>query len=239
MPTTTATVTSETGASSSSATTILSLKASELVAAESSTAATLRSLYPRAANAFLQRDFVLTHLLLTSAFALIGSPTSAAEDELTVYRRKWDILRITLETTVYTSPPPPDEANTLPDDLLANQVLSPQALLTSLHTRSLQLFTPSSMSATSMYLPYQIIVTLVSASVKLGCSDIGRSIIEDWLARRLPADSEECSKGYTKVLELYCLHVLPRLEEWQYAEDFLKYETELDAKVRNVSRCIF
>lgn len=235
MPTATATVTSE--ALLANSTSILSLKAPKPVAAESSTAATLRSLYPRAAKAFLQRDFALTYSLLTSAFALVGPPTFAAEDELASLRRKWDILRITLEVTVYTSPPSPDIANAYPAALRNNQTMSPSSLLNSLYTRSVQLFTPvtSTQSGNSAYLPCSILCTLVSAGVKLGCSEISRGIIEDWLARRAPDDSEEGRKGYAKVLELYCLHVLSRLEEWQYAEDFLLYERELDAELRNVS----
>lgn len=70
MPTATATqeLVSNGGAS------VLSLKPSKASSnvAESSTAATLRSLYSRAAKAFLHRDFALTHSLLTSAFGIIS-----------------------------------------------------------------------------------------------------------------------------------------------------------------------
>ena len=240
MPTATTTLTSE-GLITDS-TSILSLKAPKALAAESSTAATLRSLYPRAAKAFLQRDFALTHSLLTSAFALLSPPSTTAEDEVASLRRKWDILRITLEITAYTSPPPSDNAGTFPAALRTNQTMSPPELLKSLYTRSVQLFTPTTsvQPGNSAYLPHQILCTLGSAGVKLGCSEMSRSMIEDWLARRAPDESGEGVKGYAKVLELYCLHVLPRLEEWQYAEDFLLYERELDADLRNVSRiCIF
>lgn len=228
MPTATTTVTAE--ALSDDATSILSLKAAKPTVAESSTAATLRSLYPRAAKAFLQRDFALTHSLVTSAFALVGPPTATVEDELEVLRRKWDILRITLEITVYTSPPPSEDA--LPAQLRDNQTMSPSSLIQSLYTRSVQLFTPSAQAANPAYLPYQILYTLGSAGVKLGCGDMSRSFIEDWLARRVPDNNEQGRKGYAKVIELYCVHVLPRLEEWQYAEDFLQYEQELDSELR-------
>lgn len=222
MPTATATVISE--SLSDDTTSILSLKAPKPAAAESSTAATLRSLYPRAAKAFLQRDFALTHSLLASAFALVGPPTSASEDELDLLRRKWDILRITLEITVYSSPPPADGGDALPAALRANQTMSPPSLVNSLYTRSIQLFTPTTQSTSSAYLPYQILYALGSAGVKLGCSEMTRNMIEEWLARRIPDDSDQGRKGYAKVIELYCVHVLPRLEEWQYAEDFLQYE---------------
>lgn len=233
MPTATATITSE--ALSNDSTSILSLKASKLVVAESSTAATLRSLYPRAAKAFLQRDFALTHSLVTSAFALVGPPTSTVEDDLELLRRKWDILRITLEITVYTSPFPSDNANAFPAALRANQTMSPPSLLNSLYTRSVQLFTPTTQAGNPAYLPYQILYTLGSAGIKLGCSEMSRGMIEDWLARRDSDDSEQGRKGYAKVVELYCVHILPRLDEWHYAEGFLSYEPELDSETRNVS----
>ena len=61
-------------------------------------------------------------------------------------------------------------------------------------------------------------------------------MIEDWLARKNPEilSSGEGRLGYIKILELYCLHILPRLEEWDFAQDFLQYERELDAEMRQV-----
>ncbi|KIP11072.1 hypothetical protein PHLGIDRAFT_125182 [Phlebiopsis gigantea 11061_1 CR5-6] len=234
MPTATTTL-APSSSSPSNSTSILSLKGTQPAAAESSTAATLRALIPRATDAFVHRNFTLAQSLLTSAFALISPPASAAEDELTPYRRKWDILRVSLEATVYASPPPLDDLEAFPETLRANQTVSPQAFVNSLYARSLQLFTPStsSFNANSAYLPYQVVCTLANAGLKIGCSDISRSIIEDWLARRVPDASEESLKGYAKVLGVYCLDVLPRLEEWQYAEDFLQYERELSAKGRS------
>ncbi|KAJ3528204.1 hypothetical protein NM688_g8026 [Phlebia brevispora] len=237
MPTATTTFTAE---DVDSSTTVISLKSSNTSqAAESSAAATLRSLYPRAAKAFLQRDINLTHTLLTSAFALISPPLHAGEDELSTYRRKWDILRITLETTVYASPPSLENPATFPPALRANQMLSPQSLVTALHERSLHLFTPSNPPTrpSPFFLPHQILVTLILASIKLGCPTVGKGIIEDWLARKNPEvlSSDEGHLGYIKVLELYCLHILPRLEEWDFAQDFLQYERELDEGVKRVS----
>ncbi len=69
-------------------------------------ATTLRPHYTRAVRAFLHRDIVLTHTLLTSAFALITPPLTSSPDSLAERRRKWDVLRITLDVTVYTAPPP-------------------------------------------------------------------------------------------------------------------------------------
>lgn len=41
--------------------------------------------------------------------------------------------------------------------------------------------------------------------------------------------------GYDKVLELYCLHILPKLDQWDYTEEFLEYESELPVQRREVS----
>ena len=68
---------------------------------QTSMSATLRSLYPRAACAFVLRT---THCLLQSAFSLL-KPPSTTTDSLSDDRKQWDILRITFESTVYSSPP--------------------------------------------------------------------------------------------------------------------------------------
>jgi hypothetical protein len=207
------------------------------------TTATLRSLYGRATRSFLHRDVALTHSLLQSAFSILHSPT-LHPDALAEYRRKWDILRITFETLIYSSPPRPPTA--LPDELKQLLLESPQAFLKSMYTRSLTLFTPldgspqkGAQSATC--LPPQVLLTLVYASVKLNCHDSGRYMIEEWLARRdplTPPDSvlSHDGNGYEKALELYCLHILPHLEQWEYAREFLEYETELADAVREVNR---
>lgn len=64
-------------------------------------------------------------------------------------------------------------------------------------------------------------------------------MIEDWLARREYPDSltrsdSDNGDGYEKVLELYCLQVLPKLEQWDYANEFLEYESELVHETREV-----
>ena len=233
MPTATATTTAQS---------VISLKGSQPspVAGSSSVAATLRSLYPRAARAFLQRDVALTHSLLSSAFSLITPPISAASvnDTLASHRRKWEILRLTFETTLYASPPSTQDPDGLPPALRANLMLSSEPLIATLHSRSLQLFTPSDspQKASSAFLPAQILVTLVLASLKLDSEEVGRGMIEDWLAKHGQELDADDPKGYAKVLELYCLHVLPRLQDWEYAEDFLTYERELPHDVRQVRR---
>ncbi|KIJ39797.1 hypothetical protein M422DRAFT_49502 [Sphaerobolus stellatus SS14] len=66
---------------------------------------------------------------------------------------------------------------------------------------------------------------------------------EGWLGHRNQAgydvfkDPKRLAKeaeGYEKVLEVYCLHVLPRLDDWEYAREFLRYENEL-AEVKRAS----
>ncbi|KAF9643760.1 hypothetical protein BDM02DRAFT_3067612, partial [Thelephora ganbajun] len=211
-----------------------------------STEATLRSLYARAAKSFLTRDTPQTHALIISAFQLIPPPPSTITDahrQLCVWRRKWDILRLTLETTVYFTPP--SEVEELPSSIRANLMLSPQSLLASLHTRSLKLFTPklegsdgdtgSQRSLSSRYLPPEVIVTLVLASMKLNAPEVGKGMVEDWLSvRGDPEGVLERDDGYEKIIELYCLHLLPRLEEWDLAAEFLQYEGELDVAKKQV-----
>ncbi|KIM39902.1 hypothetical protein M413DRAFT_446822 [Hebeloma cylindrosporum] len=206
--------------------------------AQSSTNATLRSLYNRAARAFVYRDIALTYSLLQSAFAIL-KPPKTTPDFLSDQRRKWDILRITLESTLYTSPPSSTE--TLPESLRSILSESPQALATSIYSRSLSLFTPNSgiaQKATSnaAYLPSPVLTTLVYSSLKIDAPDVGRVVIEDWLACREPIYSvvphESEGDGYAKVLDLYCLQVLPKLEQWDYAKEFLEYESELPTQHR-------
>ena len=194
------------------------------------TATTLRTLYNRAARAFLHRDINECHQLTLHAFSLIHNDHD--HDGLGTHRRKWDILRITLETTLYANtdlPVPPDLQNTLS--------LPSHTLLNILHQRSLALFTPSQiLKPCSAYLPSQVLITLVLSSMKLDCPAVGRAMIEDWLGNRGVVDDPG---GYEKVLDMYCLHVLPRLEESDYALEFLQYENELSAEKRLVPSILF
>lgn len=115
-----------------------------------------------------------------------------------------------------------------------------------MHARSLHLFTPENRGKPNAeFLPPQILVALVLASVKLDCVQIGREIIEGWLPLRSQPGYEntkeerqvkEDDEGYEKVLEMYCLHVLPRLDDWDYAREFLRYESELSHDRRMVRR---
>ncbi|KAG1778037.1 hypothetical protein EV702DRAFT_1026955 [Suillus placidus] len=198
----------------------------------SSTEATLQSLYNRAARAFLHRDVAITFTLLSAAFALLPPPLAPSPDPLDVHRRKWDILRITLETTVFSSTPDIAE---LPRPLQESLLLSPQLFISTLYARSLTLFTPSSLyqKPSSAFLPHQVLVTLVASSIKIDCPSVGREMTEDWLSKRGQYDFiPSTGEPYHKVLELYCLHVLPRLGEWEYVKEFLSYENELSSDKR-------
>ncbi|KAG2060009.1 hypothetical protein BDR06DRAFT_1003061 [Suillus hirtellus] len=202
----------------------------------STTEATLQSLYNRAARTFLHRDVAITFTLLSAAFALLPPPLAPSPDSLDVHRRKWDILRITLETTVFCSTP---DLIDLPQPLRESLLLSPQSFISNLYARSLTLFTPSSLyrKPSSAFLPHQVVITLIASSIKVDCLNIGRDITEDWLSKRgqyefIPSTGEP----YHKVLELYCLHLLPRLGEWEYGKEFLSDENELSPDKRHELR---
>ncbi|KAG8691035.1 hypothetical protein FRC08_010286 [Ceratobasidium sp. 394] len=230
--------------------------------------------YSNAARAFLHHRTEEAHTLVEEAFELLTPPSVHQNDQLSSYRRKWDILRITLETTLYTTPVDGSTAsnrNKILESMAQSStskfvgsnewaaprsptrsshhplgspsiedpsLLSPPSLLGTLHTRSSILFTPSSDKPSSRYLPAAVLVALVLASLKLDCPQVGRGMIEDWLANRDPlgpsvdVESSGATKGgeregYEKVVEVYCLHVLPRLNEWDYARDFLDSEMEM------------
>ncbi|KAG1803459.1 uncharacterized protein BJ212DRAFT_1449875 [Suillus subaureus] len=194
-----------------------------------STEATLQSLYNRAARAFLHRDITITFTLLSAAFALLSPPLAPSPDPLDVHRRKWDILRITLETTVFSST---QDIAHLPQPLQEILLLSPQSFISTLYARSLTLFTPSSLyrKPSSAFLPHQVLITLVASSIKIDCLSVGREMTEDWLSKRGQYDFvPSTGEPYHRVLELYCLHVLPRLGEWEYVKEFLSYENELSS----------
>ncbi|KAH7341818.1 hypothetical protein B0J17DRAFT_765826 [Rhizoctonia solani] len=228
----------------------------------SETISKLKATYSHAARAFLHHKIEEANGLVEEAFELLYPPASHESDPLTTHRRKWDILRITLETTLYTTPVngsvpsklsysstngsssgaiprspngSPRSKSPLNDPLL----LSPPSLLGTLHTRSLKLFTPALERPNSRFLPAAVLVALVLASLKLDCPQVGRGMVDDWLANRdslglgSEADSRRGTKaadereGYQKLVEVYCLHVLPRLNEWDYAKDFLDSEMEM------------
>ena len=87
-----------------------------------------------------------------------------------------------------------------------------------------------------------ISLRLVLASVKLNTPEVGKGMVENRLSGR--ADGEgviEGGEGYEKIVELYCLHasvyVLPRLEEWNLAAEFLRYKGGINVVRKQV--CLF
>ncbi|KAH7876375.1 uncharacterized protein C8R40DRAFT_131073 [Lentinula edodes] len=228
----------------------------------------LHKVYHRAARAFLNRNVALTHELLDTGFkSLEGAGLN------TTYLWKWDILRITFDTMLYTSPPS-SSASHIP---FMNEILSkpPQSFVEDMYTRSLNLFQQSENNTTAA-LPAHVLSTLVYSSLKVDAPDIGRRMIEDWLASRgdttdlssswtststsltensmsdgydadgsINGDSPvdvglgKGSDSYAKILELYCLQVLPKLGQWEYAMEFLEYESELELEPRdNLTRSL-
>ncbi|KAF5393127.1 hypothetical protein D9757_001225 [Collybiopsis confluens] len=219
----------------------------------------LDKVYNRAVRAFLNRNVVLTHELLATGFKTL-QPTDPQNFSIL---RKWDILRITFETTMYTFPPD-QQPRAIPTlhDLLSKPSHN---FVKEMYDRSLRLFKQAGDGAV---LPSQVLSTLVYSSLKTDAPDVGRMMIEDWLAGRgddslasswmssssmssaeyssldgydaddsvngdSPGASLESGDGYSKILELYCLQVLPKLEQWEYATEFLEYESELDPESRD------
>lgn len=197
----------------------------------------LNKLYNRAARAFLHRDIPSTYSSIESAFHSLKPPSGSSFDTLSSQRKKWDVLRLTLVTTVYSAPP--SDAAMIPANLREDLLQSPQTLITIFYNRSLRLHTPSSRTLNAAYLPQSVLSTLLLAGLKLGAPGVSRDIVEDWLAKRDPSSSngdDDGMKMYQKVLDMYCLHILPRLEEWDYAKEFLEYESELPPDKRQVSQ---
>jgi hypothetical protein len=204
-----------------------------------STSDSLDTLYNRAAKAFLHRNLILAHSLVASAFGSLQAPSFNPSDRQCTLRRKWDILRITLETTLYTTPQS-DQAS-LPSEIQARLAAPPEAIAHASIDRSLNLFTPAlapGLKPDAGYLPAPVLVTLALSCLKMHCPDVGRVAIENWLARRGQVEGvSEDDEGYEKVIETYCLRILPRLEQWDYSLEFLEYENEMPEESRKV-RCL-
>ena len=143
--------------------------------------------------------------------------------------------------------------DSLPPSLKDILQQSPSSLLNVMYFRSIRLFSPSTTPdfPTSSYLPAQILVALVYSALKLECPEVARKFIEDWLEHRVlgPLDSSQQSvddrasfdsvDGYELVIDVYCFQVLPRLREWEYAFEFLKYEQELPEDRKKVESILF
>ena len=161
----------------------------------------------------------------TIRFTLVASLV----DGLSSHRRKWDILRITLAITLYSSTP----SKSLKRE--NNQLqLSPTDFVHSLRTRSLRLFTPQSLSPSAGYVPPQVILLLAVSALKFDVVTLAREFIEDWLTKRGQDASLEDATAYEKIIEVYSLHILARLGAWEDAREFMRYEEELPEEVKQV-----
>ena len=192
---------------------------------------TLRGLYSHATRSFVQRDLAQTNSLVNQAFKLLSPPSSPSSliDGLSSHRRKWDILRITLATTLYSSTPSKSlkgEFKELP--------LPPNDFVQSLRTRSLRLFTPQSLPASAGYVPPQVILLLAVSALKFDVITLAREIIEDWLTKRGLDEGLEDAAAYEKIIEVYSLHVLARLGAWEDAREFMRHEGELPQEAKQV-----
>ncbi|KAG8832643.1 hypothetical protein FRC17_000955 [Serendipita sp. 399] len=212
-----------------------------------STKTTLRTLYEQAKLAFLQRNLALAEKLVAQAFPLLGAPHSYEDepskdgevrhttmDPLNSQRRKWDILRITLQTTVYTSQP-------------SEATLPPLKFLHHLRSQSLKLFTPVGAVASIANVPDQVVLLLVVSALKLEELNAAKDWVEEWLMSRNsrredtmdpPATTSDTATptpmtSYERIIDIYVLHALPRLGLWDDAVEFLRYESEMRAEVKD------
>ena len=192
---------------------------------------TLRALYSRATHSFVQRDLAQTHSLVDQALKLLSPPSSSTSlvDGLSSHRRKWDILGITLATTLYSS----THSKSLKKENVELQ-LPPNDFVQSLRTRSLRLFTPQSLSPSAGYVPPQVILILAVSALKFDAITLAREIIEDWLTKRGQDESLCDAAAYEKIVEVYALHVLARLGAWEDAREFMQYEGDLPEEAKQV-----
>ncbi|KAG9055683.1 hypothetical protein FS842_001490 [Serendipita sp. 407] len=216
-----------------------------------STKSTLRTLYEQAKLAFLQRNLALADKLVTQAFTLLAAPLShggvqseegeigqKTADPLDSQRRKWDILRITLQTTVYTSQP-------------SEATLSPLKFLHRLRSQSLKLFTPVGAVASISNVPDTVVLLLIVSALKLEEVNTAKDWVEEWLMSRNPqredtidpqinasdATNSPPMTSYERIIDIYVLHVLPRLDLWDDAVEFLRYESEMREEVKEYIFC--
>ncbi|KIM33288.1 hypothetical protein M408DRAFT_326063, partial [Serendipita vermifera MAFF 305830] len=84
--------------------------------------------------------------------------------------------------------------------------------------------------------PDQVVLLLVVSAVKLGEVHLAKEWVEDWLVRRdvssvnssSPTTTEPATPtSYERIVDVYILHVLPRLGLWDDATEFMRYESEM------------
>ena len=211
--------------------------------------AALKDLYTPATRAFTEdRDFVKVQQNIDVALEILAQHPvpHAGPDDFATHRRKWDMLHVTLHTTVYLQP----AANFRTTKLVSHKrfgelrQLIPAALVHRMHDRSVQLFTPHSDKPDTAYLPVQVVTNLVTAAVRLRCIDDGRAIAETWMrANGITDPSDEHTLAVAqnlagteldKLAVSYVSWVLTPLADWQAAETFLRTNQVVSQSMRKV-----
>ncbi|KZO90685.1 hypothetical protein CALVIDRAFT_568842 [Calocera viscosa TUFC12733] len=107
--------------------------------------------------------------------------------------------------------------------------LPPAVLLPALHARSLLLFTPSNLKASSSHLPAEVLLALILFAVKLGMYGVARDWAEIWWIARGAADpdGEDEIKGRRKIREAMVLRLLPGLTDWESASGWAEGEPDV------------
>ncbi|KAF0415327.1 peroxin 26 [Gigaspora margarita] len=75
--------------------------------------------------------------------------------------------------------------------------------------------------------PGEVIIACVLLCLNQKCYKIARSIIEDWMAN-IDSRNDSMLKPYEKIVELYILHVLPKMKDWNAANEFLSKNLIID-----------
>lgn len=78
--------------------------------------------------------------------------------------------------------------------------------------------------------PAGVLTTLLLAAMKRGMTASARAVADDWFSR-----SDPNVEGYERAVEVYALHLLPRLEAWGKAEEFLNERNGIAQSSREVS----
>ncbi|KAL1915971.1 uncharacterized protein VTP21DRAFT_6359 [Calcarisporiella thermophila] len=89
------------------------------------------------------------------------------------------------------------------------------------------------------FIDSELVVVCVLLSLNENVPVVGREIVEAWLASLPDEEMEKMEngqerEGYEKIVELFVLHVLARLEEWDYAKEFLHYNEVISPDKKKV-----
>jgi hypothetical protein len=183
--------------------------------------------------------------MLTPPSPSTSDPSQVVVDVLDSHRRKWEILNITLQTTVYTLKPSEVKSTSSlasSSSPTLDTSVPPYTFLKRLLAHSLSLFTPQNTESSITYVPDQVVLLLVVSAVKLDEIRLAKEWVEDWLVRRnvtsvtlSPEGDSTPVSSYERIVDVYILHILPRLGLWDDAREFLRYEGEMSEEAKEVS----